>query len=74
MVAGDEKVVVFSKMHHATVDGVSGSNLISHLCSLEPDAAPLAPREKLEPSARPHPSRAAGPGGDRHRHETGHLC
>ena len=29
-------------MHHATVDGVSGSNLISHLCSLEPDAAPLA--------------------------------
>jgi diacylglycerol O-acyltransferase / wax synthase len=36
------KVVVFSKMHHATVDGVSGSNLISHLCSLEPDAPPLA--------------------------------
>jgi diacylglycerol O-acyltransferase len=25
-------------MHHATVDGVSGSNLISVLCSLEPDA------------------------------------
>jgi len=43
---GDEKVVVFSKMHHATVDGVSGSNLISHLCSLEPDAAPLAVGEK----------------------------
>lgn len=39
---GPEQVVVFSKMHHATVDGVSGSNLISHLCSLEPDAAPLA--------------------------------
>ncbi|WP_372728323.1 wax ester/triacylglycerol synthase family O-acyltransferase [Nocardioides sp.] len=39
----DDKVVVFSKMHHATVDGVSGSNLISHLCSLEPDAEPIAP-------------------------------
>ncbi|PWN03726.1 wax ester/triacylglycerol synthase family O-acyltransferase [Nocardioides silvaticus] len=39
---GDERIVVFSKMHHATVDGVSGSNLISHLCSLEPDSAPLA--------------------------------
>jgi diacylglycerol O-acyltransferase len=38
----DGKVVVFSKMHHATVDGVSGSNLISHLCALEPDAEPLA--------------------------------
>jgi diacylglycerol O-acyltransferase len=42
-------VVVFSKMHHATVDGVSGANLISHLCSLEPDAEPLAssPEEKF---------------------------
>lgn len=39
---GEERVVVFSKMHHATVDGVSGSNLISHLCSLEPDADPVA--------------------------------
>jgi diacylglycerol O-acyltransferase len=39
---GPGQVVVFSKMHHATVDGVSGSNLISHLCSLEPDAEPLA--------------------------------
>ena len=32
------QVAIFSKLHHATVDGVSGSNLISHLCSLEPDA------------------------------------
>src|SRR5215210_3040950 len=38
----DDKIVVFTKMHHATVDGVSGSNLVSHLCSLEPDAPPLA--------------------------------
>ncbi len=52
--ASDEKVVVFSKMHHATVDGVSGSNLISHLCALEPDAAPLASDEK--------PSRPRDPG------------
>jgi diacylglycerol O-acyltransferase / wax synthase len=43
---GDERVVVFTKMHHATVDGVSGSNLISHLCSLEPDTAPLSREEK----------------------------
>jgi diacylglycerol O-acyltransferase len=38
----DDKIVCFSKMHHATVDGVSGANLISHLCALEPDAEPLA--------------------------------
>ncbi|MFC7501660.1 wax ester/triacylglycerol synthase family O-acyltransferase [Nocardioides sp. GCM10030258] len=38
---GDEKVVVFAKMHHATVDGVSGANLISHLCSIEPDTPPM---------------------------------
>ena len=35
------QVAVFSKMHHASVDGVSGSNMISFLCSLEPDAPPI---------------------------------
>lgn len=38
----DGKVAVFTKMHHATVDGVSGASLLSHLCSLEPDAPPLS--------------------------------
>ncbi len=38
----EDKIVVFMKMHHATVDGVSGNNLLSHLCALEPDAEPLA--------------------------------
>ncbi|RYE77748.1 MAG: wax ester/triacylglycerol synthase family O-acyltransferase, partial [Myxococcales bacterium] len=31
------RVAVFMKMHHASVDGVNGANMISHLCSLEPD-------------------------------------
>ena len=35
------QIAVFTKMHHSTVDGVSGANAISHLCSLEPDAPPL---------------------------------
>ncbi|MBS4754314.1 wax ester/triacylglycerol synthase family O-acyltransferase [Nocardioides sp. zg-ZUI104] len=49
-----DRVVVFAKMHHATVDGVSGANLVSHLCSLEPDAPPLL----LEHSEHPRsPSR-----------------
>jgi diacylglycerol O-acyltransferase / wax synthase len=37
------KIAVMSKMHHASVDGVSGANMISYLCSLEPDAPPLDP-------------------------------
>ncbi len=35
------QLAIFSKMHHSSVDGVSGSNMISYLCSLEPDAPPL---------------------------------
>jgi diacylglycerol O-acyltransferase / wax synthase len=45
------KVAVFTKMHHCTVDGVSGANAISFLCSLEPDAPPLEtpPKRSTEP-------------------------
>ena len=49
---GRDLIAVFQKMHHATVDGVSGANLISHLCSLEPDAEPLGAQE--EKKAWPH--------------------
>ena len=42
------QIVIFSKMHHSSVDGVSGSNMISYLCSLEPDAPPL---DQADPSA-----------------------
>jgi diacylglycerol O-acyltransferase len=35
------QIAVFTKMHHASVDGVSGANMISVLCSLEPDAPPI---------------------------------
>lgn len=44
-----DQVVVFAKMHHATVDGVSGANLLSHLCSLEADAPPLAGGDRRFP-------------------------
>lgn len=32
----DGRVAVLAKMHHATVDGMSGMSLLAHLCSLEP--------------------------------------
>ncbi|MFT4200661.1 WS/DGAT/MGAT family O-acyltransferase [Gordonia sp. (in: high G+C Gram-positive bacteria)] len=52
-----DKLVVFVKMHHATVDGASGASIVSHLCALEPDAQPVAamtgavagPRDVREP-------------------------
>jgi diacylglycerol O-acyltransferase len=37
----DGSIAVMTKMHHATVDGVSGASLVSELCSLEPDAPPI---------------------------------
>ncbi len=45
---GSGQVAVFTKMHHSTVDGVSGANAISYMCSLEPDAPPLesAPQDQ----------------------------
>ncbi len=49
----DGKVVVFMKMHHATVDGVSGSNLLFHLCSLEADEPPIAGPESHERGHEP---------------------
>ncbi len=55
-----DKVVVFSKMHHATVDGVSGANLISHLCSLEADAPPLRLSEPEPASRRPGDAELVG--------------
>ncbi|KQZ70079.1 WS/DGAT/MGAT family O-acyltransferase [Nocardioides sp. Root151] len=48
-----DRVVVFSKMHHATVDGASGSNLISHLCSLEPDQPPPTQERPVPPPRSP---------------------
>ncbi len=37
------RLAVLTKIHHAAVDGVTGANLMSQLCSIEPDAAPPEP-------------------------------
>jgi len=41
----DDRIAVFAKMHHATVDGMSGMSLLAHLCSLEPEAPAPDPAE-----------------------------
>ncbi|MCD2262476.1 wax ester/triacylglycerol synthase family O-acyltransferase [Dietzia aurantiaca] len=33
----DGRVAVFAKMHHSTVDGVTGANMMSQLCTLTPE-------------------------------------
>jgi diacylglycerol O-acyltransferase len=37
------RLAVMTKVHHSGVDGVTGANLMSQLCSTEPDAPPPAP-------------------------------
>ena len=50
------RLAVLTKVHHAAVDGVTGANLMSQLCSVEPDAP--AP-EPVEASADVNPLRIA---------------
>ena len=49
---GAPRLAVMTKMHHATVDGVSGASLVSELCSLEPDAPPFGAQKDPEPLPR----------------------
>ena len=39
----DGRVACFAKMHHSTVDGVTGANMMSQLCTLTPDDPALDP-------------------------------
>ena len=46
-------VALVAKMHHATIDGVSGANLMMHLFDLEPDPDPAAAAEAAEETTAP---------------------
>lgn len=50
------RLAVLTKVHHAAVDGVTGANLMSQLCSVEPDA-PAPPM--VEAAAEVNPLRIA---------------
>ncbi len=39
----DGRVAVLVKMHHSTIDGVSGANIMGHLLDLEPAPPPRSP-------------------------------
>lgn len=54
-------IAVIAKMHHASVDGVTGANLMSMLCGLDPDTAP-EPDPDYRPAEPPHDLHIAADG------------
>jgi len=44
---GDDRIALAVKMHHSTIDGVSGANVMGQLFDLEPTAA-LAPDDSVQ--------------------------
>lgn len=52
------RLAVLTKVHHAAVDGVTGANLMSQLCTIEPDSPPPDPVE-VEVSGDANPLRIA---------------
>jgi len=51
------QVALVTKMHHSSIDGVSGADLLVHLVDLQPDPEPL-PRPEQEWRGEPVPSDA----------------
>jgi diacylglycerol O-acyltransferase / wax synthase len=50
----DGLIGIVSKLHHSTVDGISGANMMAELFDLEPNAEPRKPvRDEWEPERTP---------------------
>ena len=50
----DGRIGVMAKVHHSTVDGVSGAEVMVHLFDLEPNPAPKEPDPAAEPDRPEH--------------------
>ncbi|MGW4769934.1 WS/DGAT/MGAT family O-acyltransferase [Nocardia sp. NPDC004278] len=55
----DGKVAVICKYHHAAVDGITGTNMMMHLCDLEPGLSKPEPAEEWRPEPQPSDVRLA---------------
>jgi WS/DGAT/MGAT family acyltransferase len=49
------RVAIATKMHHCTVDGVSGIGILAHLLDLSPDPPDRGPLPERRPEAKPAP-------------------
>ncbi|MEU2043022.1 WS/DGAT/MGAT family O-acyltransferase [Nocardia niwae] len=50
----DGKVAVICKYHHAAVDGITGANLMMHLCDPEPGVTKEVPEQQWRPERKPN--------------------
>ncbi|MFI2282885.1 wax ester/triacylglycerol synthase family O-acyltransferase [Nocardia beijingensis] len=50
----DGKVAVICKYHHAAVDGITGADLMMHLCDLEPGVTKAVPDQQWRPEPKPN--------------------
>jgi diacylglycerol O-acyltransferase / wax synthase len=57
--ARDDALTMMLKVHHAVADGVAGANLLTKLCSLQPDAPPPQP---VDGAGGAHPLQIAASG------------
>jgi len=51
----EDRMAVYTKLHHAAIDGVSGAELLTILLDLSPEGRELPPLEEFVPAAPPHP-------------------
>ncbi|WP_433725714.1 WS/DGAT/MGAT family O-acyltransferase [Nocardia sp. CA-129566] len=49
----DGKIAVICKYHHAAVDGITGTNMMMHLCDLEPGLSKPEPAAQWRPEPQP---------------------
>jgi diacylglycerol O-acyltransferase len=56
----DDRVALLVKMHHATIDGITGANLLGELFDLAPVPPPASARTALPASRSPYPFELLG--------------